>query len=64
MNTPVLEAFRQVEGGRVVMNALKEMIRTGQVPLTRSEMLEPVAVAEASRKAHNKARPVFLKDVR
>ena len=64
VNSPDLEAFRQVEGGRMVMNALKEMVQTGKIPLTSRDMIEPIAVAEAGRRSHNKGRTVPLKKVR
>lgn len=64
VDSPDLEAFRQVEGGRMVMNALKDMVRTGKSPISARDMIEPIAIAEAGRKAHNKARPVMLKSVR
>jgi hypothetical protein len=52
-----LDAFVQSEGGLAVMNAIKRMIHTGQLPISHNEMIETVAVAEAGRKAHNKSRP-------
>lgn len=48
-----LEAFVQSEGGLGVMNAIREMVRTGKPPLPYKEMLAPVAVAETARKVHN-----------
>lgn len=59
-----LEAFVQSEGGLAVMNAVKKMVRTGRPALPYGEMIEPVAVAEAGRKAHNKAKAVALKGLR
>lgn len=62
--TPNLELYRQAEGGRVVMEMVREMVRTGQSPLSPGEMFEPVVLAAAARRAHNKAKPVQLADVR
>ena len=59
-----MDAFAQPEGGRAVVNAIKRMIRTGEPPISYQEMIEVVALVEAGRKAHNKARPVPLKRIR
>jgi len=64
VDSPDFEAFRQVEGGRVVMEALRDMVETGRGPLTARDMIEPVAIAEAGRKAHNQAKPVMLSTLR
>ena len=42
------------------MNAIKKMIRRGRPALPYGEMIEPVAVAEAGRKAHNKIKAMAL----
>jgi len=64
VDSPDFEAFRQVEGGRMVMEALREMVQTGKGLLTAKEMLEPIAVAEAGHQSHNRAQPVKLGTVR
>ena len=64
VDSPDLDAFAQPAGGLAVMNALKEMVQTGRSPLSPAEMVEPVAVMQAGRRSHNKARPVPLKRLR
>jgi len=64
IDSPDLDAFVQPVGGLAVMNAIKKMVRTGKPPLPYPQIIEPVAVAQAGRKAHNKPRPVRLKTLR
>lgn len=64
VDSPDFEAFRQAEGGRMVMEALKEMVGKSKGVLTAKEMLEPIAVAEAGHQSHNRPQPVLLSTVR
>ena len=64
VDSPEFDAFAQPEGGLAVMNAVKQMVEAGQAPLPYKEMIEPVAVTEAGRKAHNKAKPVPVAELR
>ena len=64
LDAPDLEMFRQAEGGRVVVEMVRDMARTGRPPLTPARMIEPVAVMEAARKSHNSKRAAPLSRVR
>ena len=64
VDSPDFEAFRQVEGGRMVLEALSEMVGNGKGVLTAKEMLEPIAVAEAGHQSHNGPKPVLVKTIR
>jgi len=64
IDTRALDAFVQSEGGLSVMNAIKRMLRTRKPPLPYEQMLESVAVAQAARKAHNRARPIAVNKIR
>jgi hypothetical protein len=46
------------------MTANKKGISTGKPPVSYDEMIETVAVIDAGRRSHNKARPVPLKRLR
>jgi len=59
-----MELSWQPDGGKAVMDALKKMIKTRRPALPYKDMLEVVAVMEAGRRAHNKARPVALTRLR
>ncbi len=60
VDSPEFDAFVQTEGGGAVMNAIRDMTVRGKCSLRYDEMLEPVAVMEAGRRAHNKARAAAL----
>ena len=64
VNTDDLDYFVQPEGGLAVMNGIKNMIKTGKPPISYQEMIEAVAVMEAGRRSHNKARMVPVSRVR
>lgn len=57
-----LGGFAQPEGGVAVMDAIREMVRSGQSPLSASEMIEPIAVADAGRKAHCAPEAAVVQD--
>ena len=59
-----LDASLQYEGGLAVMNAVKEMIKTGVPPISCADMIEAVAANEAGRRAHNKGKPFPLARLR
>ena len=64
VNSEDLDYFVQPPGGLAVMNAIKKMARTGKPTLAYSEMIESVAVTQAGRRSHNKARMVPVKRLR
>jgi len=64
VHSEAMDAFVQPEGGLAVMNTIKQMIETGKPPVPYDTMIEEVAIAEAGRKAHNKAKPVPIERVR
>ena len=64
VDSPDFDAFAQSEAGLAVMNAVKDMVKTGDPPLPYRDMIESVAATEAGRKAHNKAKPAPLKKLR
>ena len=45
--------FNFPEGGRAVMEALKEMVRSGASPMSWDDMVVAVAIAEKAREVHN-----------
>ena len=63
LDSPDFDASVQPQGGLAVMNALEEMVTTRKPPLPYTRLVEPVAVTEAGRKAHNKPQPTPLKDL-
>ena len=64
VESPTFDAFAQTAGGLAVMAAIKQMVKTGEPPMSYGDMIESVAVMEAGRRAHNRARPVPLKKLR
>ena len=64
VNSPDFDAFAQTEGGVGVMEALKRMVATDDVPFPHPALVEPVAVMEAGRMSHNKTKAVPLVKVR
>ena len=59
-----LNSFVQPEGGLAVMNAIKKMLKTGNSPISPEAMIEPIAVTEAGRKSHNRAKPLAIAKLR
>lgn len=47
-----------------MLKAVKTMVATGKPPLPYAQAIEAVAVSEAARKAHNKAKALPLSKIR
>lgn len=59
-----VDDFLHPEGGLAVIEALKQMVRTGRQPVSCPELIELVAVMEAGRLSHNKPQPVEVGNLR
>ena len=64
LDSPAFDAFLQPEGGVAVPKALREMVRTGRSPMSPARLIEPTAVIEAARHAHNAPRAVPVPNAR
>jgi len=56
-----VDASVQSEGGFAVMEAVKQMVRTGTSPIPPREMFATVAALEAARKSHGKPKAVSVR---
>ena len=56
-----VDAFVQSEGGFAVMEAVREMVRSGKSPIPPQEMIATAAALEAGRKAHGKPKAVSVR---
>jgi predicted dehydrogenase len=50
-------------GAAIILRRFREMVRTGKPPVPYRELLEPIAIIEAARRAQERGSKVFLKDV-
>ena len=64
VESPAFDAFIQPEGGVAVLEAVKAMVETRQQPVELEALIEPVAIMEAARLAHDQPEPVLLDTVR
>lgn len=47
----------------MIVEKIKDMVRTGKPPVDYDRMLEPIAVATAARLSHAERRPVTMEEV-
>ena len=60
----LVDEFGWEKGKQLVMNAIKESMRTGKPFISGHDMIETVALIEAGRRAHNKSRAFCLDRLR
>ncbi|MDD8014495.1 MAG: Gfo/Idh/MocA family oxidoreductase [Acidobacteriota bacterium] len=58
-----IDSYTYVHGAALIVEKIKDMVRTGKPPVDYDRMLEPIAVATAARLSHAERRPVTMEEV-